>query len=605
MEMRIGHKIFDCRSRLHKRMAEDDGLTLVEIMVSMMIFLVVSTGIAGTMIAGLQSTVSARFSTFGKEEAQQQIEEMRSRTYYVPYSSDPNVGTTADYDLLDIYYPNLNTNQTIDNRGWTGQYYSGSDAHYTKVSPPDEHGIIRTVETRFVYSDRSVVVPPSSYNSKSAGNDIPPSDLVDVKVTTSWSDRTGPNTYTLETLISATGQTPPVVESGCIHSSNSRVDANGLMLTVSDGTDEPYSAVVNGILGDAHASAVYSCNSNILVSSTGGQMSIVGGSTFTGANISISGPPAIQRVVGPESVGPPASWPMPTITNSSARGFIGDETGSKEVDAEANASVGSQSLGLDEVNGTPTDSDSGYYKWDFLNPAITATGAMGDDEDDCDMDDEDDLCGNIVDAKITQDNGITDGTASVSYDQVNILPLGKWPTSTTANPSAIKGLVFIRNFQAGAEAKADAVPGHATATITYSFTLGMFNPNKSGCYIGDEYEEEHEGYGDSCYDLYTITPSNPLQNVSLSNSNYRLQNALISEWHSYTNDEINQATDTSADGKTATITADALVKITAAFGQEIRWKTSNPHQDEIDLINQYGIQKSWLGAFDLTVEQDG
>ena len=153
-----------------KRLGNEEGLTLIEIMVSMMIFLVVSAGIAGTLITGLRSTVSARQSTFGKEIAQQRIEEMRSRTYYVQYNANPTIGTKADIDLLDIYYPNLNSSPTTDDQGWTGRYYSGSDAHYTRTSPPDIHGVVTTVETRFidhpknnVDMNRAVVVPPSSY----------------------------------------------------------------------------------------------------------------------------------------------------------------------------------------------------------------------------------------------------------------------------------------------------------------------------------------------------------------------------------------------------------------------------------------------------------
>lgn len=571
-----------------KRLGNEEGLTLIEIMVSMMIFLVVSAGIAGTLMTGLRATVSARQSTFGKEIAQQRIEEMRARTYYVQYSSDPTIGTTADIDLLDVYYPNLNSSSATDGQGWAGRYYSGSDAHYTRTSPPDIHGVVTTVETRFVDMNRAVVVPPSSYDSNSADNDVPPSNLVDVTITTSWLDHSEQNSYALESLISSTGQATTGGEVGCEHSSNSRVDVNGIILTASTGAATPYTDLVNGILGDAHATAAYSCSATLQTNATGGTMSIVGGNTYTGATMSITGPPALQKVVGPLDVTPPVTFPKPNISNSQVKGVIEDQSGLKEVEVEGMAMVGTQSLELQQVSDTPTETLTGYKQWDFINPTITVAGAgFGDDGED-------------IEAEIQQDNGVTDGKAEVGYGQINILPLQKWPTTTTNNPSAAQGLAFIRNFQAKAEAKADGIPGNATTTMTYSFTLGMFNPNKSDC--------TSSSTGDTCYDFYTITPSNPLQlqnapqNVLRSNTDYRLQNALMTEWYSYTTTDITDAMTKSADGRTAKITADALVKISAKYGTGINWRTNN---NAITLVNQQGLQKVWVGAIDVSVEQDG
>jgi len=587
--MRVKNEIFMKRLGF---LRQEDGLTLIELMVSMMIFLVVSAGIAGTLTTGLRTTVAARQSTFGKEIAQQRVEEMRSRPYYVQYSSDPTVGSTSDIDLLDIYYPNVNSTPVTDDQGWTSAYYSGSDAHYTRTSPPDIHGVVTTVETRFVDMNRAVVAPPSTYDSNSSDDDVPPSELVEVTVTTSWLDHSEQNSYVLVTLISSTGQAAPggsgdpgeedPGEEGCEHSSNSRVDVNGILLTASTGSATPYTDLVTGILGDAHANAVYSCSATLQTNATGGSMTIVGGNTYTGATGSITGPPALQRIVGPLNVTPPTTNPKPVINNSKVKLEIEDESGDKEVEAEGEAMIGTQSLDLQQVSSTPTRSISGYKRWDFINPTITVTGAgSGDDGED-------------IEAEIEQEDGNTEGEAEVGYQQINILPLQKWPTSTTTNPSAAQGLVFIRDFRAKAEAVADGTPGNAETSMTYSFRLGMFNPNKCGC--------TSSSTGDTCYDFYTITPSNPLQNVLLSNSNYRLQNALMTEWYSYTTDDIANAMTESDDGRTATITADALVKISAKFGTEIRWRTSN---NAITLMSQQGLQKVWIGAIDVSVEQDG
>ena len=491
------------------------------------------------------------------------------------------MGSTADIDLLDVYYPNLNTGSTTDDQGWAGRYYSGSDAHYTRTSPPDIHGVVTTVETRFVDMNRAMVVPPSTYNSNSADNDVPPSELVEVKITTSWSDHSEQNSYVLESLISSTGQSTTGGGVGCEHSSNSRVDVNGIILMASTGTATPYTDLVTGILGDAHATAAYSCSATLQTNATGGTMSIVGGNTYTGATMSITGPPALQRVVGPLNVTPPATFPKPNISNSQVKGVIEDQSGLKEVEVEGMAMVGTQSLELQQVSDTPTDTLIGHFdRLDFINPTITVTGAgSGDDGED-------------IEAEIEQINGVTRGDVAVGYRQINILPLEKWPTTTATNPSAAQGLVFIRDFRAMAEARADGRPGNTSTIMTYLFTLGMFNPNKSGC--------TSSSTGDTCYDFYTISPSNPLQNVLLSNTDYALQDVLMTEWHSYTTTDITNAMTESADGRRKDNSGRA--------GKNLRHMALNSAGAEenigITLVSA-GVTEGLIGAIDASVEQDG
>ena len=176
------------------------------------------------------------------------------------------------------------------------------------------------------------------------------------------------------------------------------------------------------------------------------------------------------------------------------------------------------------------------------------------------------------------------------------MPLQKWPTNTTTNPSAAQGIAYITNFHASAHATTDGTTGGVSKAITYSFNLYMFNPNKSGC--------TYSSTGNACYDgPIAVSQSNPLQNVSLGSSNYRLQNALITQWHSYTAAEIASAITVSPDGKTVTIGADTpLVQISAKYGTEIRWKTSN---NAITLVTQSGLQELGIGKIDISVHQDG
>ena len=570
------------------KLLSEEGLTLIELMVAMMIFLIVSMGIASTMITELKANGSARQSTFGKQAAEQRLEELRARSFYVPYNTDPAVGTTGDIDLLDLYYPNLSTTPTVDGENWTGRYYSGADAHYTRISPEDDSGITTTVEARFIDSQGAVVVPPSSYNTNSTGNDSPPSNLMDVRVTTSWADRSDQTSYSLASLVSSTGA--PVSEYSCANATQGSVDVTGAVMIADTGTSEPYTAIVNGTHGEAHASEVYPCNSILTASGKGGQMTIVGGSTYTGAVAPVTGPPQAYLSVGPTSVGPPSSYPKPTISSSKAAGEIDDESGVMRVQTEGRANVGTQSLQLtNSVGGTPTGTPSGYKRWDFINPTITATShATGGD-------DHEDIEAQLTQQEITPDDVETTGSAEIYFGQINILPLQKYPTSTTAYPSAAQGIAFIRDFHASAHATTNGTPDGVEKDITYSFKLFMFNPNHTNC--------NYLSTGDACYDQIDVDKAHPLTTSILSNANYRLQNAIFTKFQSYSQTDINNAITVLPDGKTVTIAADTpMVQISARYGQEIRWKTSN---NAITFLTPAGLQEIGVGKIDISVHQDG
>mgnify|MGYP001791832723 FL=1 len=124
----------------------------------------------------------------------------------------------------------------------------------------------------------------------------------------------------------------------------------------------------------------------------------------------------------------------------------------------------------------------------------------------------------------------------------------------------------------------------------------MFNPARAATCTGDD-----------CYDKFVVDgPTNPIQAaIDLSGStNYNLQKALLTEFHSYTNKEINDASYKSSDGTTATVNIDAIMKISARFGTGVALKTSKPQQGEISIVNPQGLEQVWLGAFDESIYQE-
>lgn len=566
---------------IRKNLSGEQGLGLIEIMVAMMIFMVVAAGVAGTLIAGLQGTVSARQATMGKAEAQEQVEAMRGMVFYVPYSTDPDVGTTADFDLLDVYYPDTGTTQVTDSRGWAGWYTSSaSDAYYTKESPADDLGIVRVVETRFVDNAGNIIVPGSGYDSNEAGSDSPPSNLVQVTVTTEWQERGQDQSYSLETMISSVGQAVPAGEgggggeSGCTHSSNTRATVTGGTFKTFTGTADPYAELVNGDLGVAYVNGSYGCTSSVHAEGEAGEQVIVGGSTYSGATADVTGPPDDSDTVGPLSVGPPATWPKPAISDSKVEAEVESDTGTHELKAESRATIDFQTLQLQQVDGVPSGGGSctgSCKRWDNINPALTFTGNSY----------------HPAEVKLEQVNGVSTVTGKVRFQQINLFPLQK-VTTNAANAS--QGLIFIRDFTVTATSSASGVSGGASNSLTYSATVGMFNASKaSSC------------SGDACYDLYAISPSNPLQTaIDLDDSDYKLQKLAITEWSSFTTADISSAMFASADGTAASLNvSDGLLKISMKYGNGYQLKGSAASWWSA----QQGFQQLWLGAFDISVIQ--
>lgn len=577
-----------------KRIDDQSGLTLIELMVSMVVFLVVSAGVATTLTAGLRTTMQTRIGTMGKAVAQEQIEEMRSRVFFVPFSANVDVGTISDVDLLDKYYPNLVTQHTTDSEGWEGWYTSNGvdDAYYTKVKPADVQGITRTTITRFIDENGNTVIPQSNpaYDSNVEGSDTPPSELVSMTVRTGWTDARGEQFYDLNTIISATGQTVQGAgdasgEEGCNSTSNNYVDAYGGTFEILTGTADPYTEFIDGNFGEAHAAFSTGCDTQILGSGTGGKIT-VSGNTSTGADVSATAPPETHRSAGPTNYSQVASWPQWTITSSKVEGEA--EDGQNEREGEGEASVGGMTVSIQEVDGWPGGTVSGYQRWDFVNPIVEMVGGIDLIEDDPDhMDDQ-------TEAEIEQEEDGIEGEGEVYYQQINIMPL---QAKTDNTPSASQGLIIIKNFNAEVEGKVGS-HGHSP-NVYYSGDAYLFNSNGT-CYSEScglaNYVGPYHFYGTTSS---AVTIQSLLSNLINNDSRFRLEKALITEIWSPTKQNLTSAISYSASDDTATFSLDAMLKISAKYGDEVRMETSSPYT--VSLINQKGLMKTYLGSMSMSL----
>lgn len=239
----------------------------------------------------------------------------------------------------------------------------------------------------------------------------------------------------------------------------------------------------------------------------------------------------------------------------------------------SDAKLPAANIKLDQVDEGLGGYVNNYNRWDFINPTVETTTSS-------------DVY--VATADISQEDGTSTATGQVKIGQVSFLPLQQYAGSV---PSALQGLVIVRNFEATVVSEASEADSSASNSVTYSATIGMFNNSKwSSC------------SGDSCYDFYSISPDNPIQSaIDLNNPDYALQQALITEWYSYTNFDIDNVTDTSGGGSEALVSIDAVLKISSVYAGEIRQKTNGQH--DVVIVSQEGLQKLWLGTFNTSVVQ--
>ncbi len=230
--------------------AADAGFTLVEVVVALGIFLVVTAVILPQMIVGLRASASARDVTQTKGVGQAQLEKMRDLPYYVGRAA-------GDFkDVLDTYYRNVcppgpataspePTNCTtataatvtpscasatvtaLPPTSWTG-FVKDTGTHcqweppgplYRKViNPVAAPGLgvfSMVISTQFLSSATPPVAisPPDDYTSQLANQDAPPAPQIGVTIAVFFPSNTGFRSSVTFTQIEQSDASTPQITS--------------------------------------------------------------------------------------------------------------------------------------------------------------------------------------------------------------------------------------------------------------------------------------------------------------------------------------------------------------------------------------------------------
>lgn len=198
------------------RRVSDEGFTLVEVMIALVLLGIVAAASAPLVVSGLKATQVARYNTQAKNLLQQRIDVLRNLQYHVPSTSGTYV------DLLDTYFRDIAA--TTNSRCTSQAYYATTT---TLSSPARTYsagtyvctdpkvpvratstdlppGFHEEVASRFVDPSGTTVMPSTGttspqYDSQTAAGEVPPASTLAMTVTVRWTSNGVAKSYSSST----------------------------------------------------------------------------------------------------------------------------------------------------------------------------------------------------------------------------------------------------------------------------------------------------------------------------------------------------------------------------------------------------------------------
>jgi len=183
------------------------GFTLIEVLVALTLFTIITLGVTPVMISSLKGAALSRSFTKGKNVAVEAMERIRGLPYFASVGSETAV-TEGRVDILDLYFPDTGSGfQSATNSFVTTCTPSSQSpaASATLACPPVlPAGHTVTFEATFVTPNGATFDPvvPGAYNWNSTNTETAPSPLLKMIVTVSWTQNGESRSTTLTTLLS-------------------------------------------------------------------------------------------------------------------------------------------------------------------------------------------------------------------------------------------------------------------------------------------------------------------------------------------------------------------------------------------------------------------
>ena len=194
---------------MRRRGSDESGFSLLETLAAITVFALLTVGLTPLLVSSLRGSALSRQYNFAKSLVQEAMERVRGLPYY-----DSRTGR----DVLDLYYPNLTT-PAYSGGTFTTTCTSTSQApapSAVKACPPNRldgpsrlpAGYTVTFAAQFVTPSgtgsetfTTVVPTASTYDSLVLSKSTPPSQLLRMTVTATWTQIGRPRSFTLTSLI--------------------------------------------------------------------------------------------------------------------------------------------------------------------------------------------------------------------------------------------------------------------------------------------------------------------------------------------------------------------------------------------------------------------
>lgn len=195
------------------RRDDERGFSLIETLAAITVFAIVTVGITPLLVSSVRGSALSRSLTVGKNVAQEAMERLRGLPYF---------DTAAGRDVLDLYFPNLVSSgiagYNAASRTFTTICTATTDSPASsgaKACPPvREDGVSRVPPGYTVTFVATFVTPsgtgaetfqlatiPANYDSAAAATATPPSLLLNMTITVSWTQLGRTRSFRLTSLI--------------------------------------------------------------------------------------------------------------------------------------------------------------------------------------------------------------------------------------------------------------------------------------------------------------------------------------------------------------------------------------------------------------------
>jgi Tfp pilus assembly protein PilV len=201
---------------LKRSLRNETGFTMVEMMASILVFAMMTLGITPLLISSMRGSGLSRSHTIGRNVASESMERVRGLPYF---ESVKNQTSPRRKDVLDLYFPDLLT-------GASGSGYSAAQRTFTTRCSSDSKvptasgaqacpsalppGYSLELVAMFAQpgainaqGEQTYVAatPKAGYNWNAVLTEIPPTNLLQLTIKSSWNFQGKPRTFQLQSFL--------------------------------------------------------------------------------------------------------------------------------------------------------------------------------------------------------------------------------------------------------------------------------------------------------------------------------------------------------------------------------------------------------------------